>query len=91
VDKIFRMRILIFRKSRVIHISMNNLSTVSDVIDAFGSFTKVAAASGLTVRSVETAKYRGYFPPKSYVALRAALERLGHRAPDTLWRMAQPK
>ena len=66
-----------------------NLHTVAEVVEELGG---AQAVKDLTKRAsssvVPVWKYRGKFPPNTFVVLQSALEARGLRAPSKLWGMS---
>ena len=64
------------------------IQTTVEVFDALG-IDGVMALTGGNKTAVHHYKSSGHFPPKTYVALRAALAAIGAEAPDSLWQMIE--
>ena len=69
---------------------MVELQTVPDVFEKLGGIDAVAELTGAGYRAAHNWKAAGAFPPKTYIALTNALERVGCKAPPALWNMVEP-
>ena len=63
------------------------LASAADVIEALGGISAVAKLTKSGYRAAANWKSFNAFPPRTYVAMKIALTRLGHSAPPELWRM----
>lgn len=63
------------------------LQSAADVIEALGGLTAVAELTASQYKAVANWKAFNAFPPKTYVAMIAALRRAGRSAPASLWGM----
>jgi DNA-binding transcriptional regulator YdaS (Cro superfamily) len=70
---------------------MSTILTPSDVIDALGGTSAVAALTGRKPSSVSTWKARNKLPAETYVVMMDALKGKGKVAPMALWGMDQPR
>jgi len=66
------------------------LKNVADVIQAIGSL-RLQDITGKRSNNVSNWRAAGRFPPETYVAIQVELEAIGCRAPNSLWRMIEPK
>jgi hypothetical protein len=64
---------------------MNQLRSTDDVIDALGGTNAVAGLTGRGAPGVSNWRVRGYFPPRTYLAMTQALMAKGLVAPAWLW------
>lgn len=64
-----------------------HLTTAAEVFAVLGDIQGVMALTGGKRNQVANWKYFNAFPPKTYVAMTAALERAGKTAPASLWGM----
>jgi hypothetical protein len=67
------------------------LSTTREVINTLGGYQPVADLCQVSLDVAWKWAAASHFPPKTYVALKSALRERGSDAPDTLWRMVQPR
>jgi hypothetical protein len=63
------------------------LETAIDVFEVLGGTSSVAKLTGAKYSAAANWKQFGRFPPRTYVALQAALAGKGKSAPPTLWGM----
>lgn len=70
---------------------MKTLTSTSAVIDAIGTTSEVAALTKRGPSAVSNWRKAPNFPPDTYRVLTAALANRGFKAPDALWRMAEPR
>lgn len=63
------------------------LTTVDDVIRELGGKREVERLTGVLPAAVRNWKWRGNFPPETYVLFNSLLERKGMTAAPSLWRM----
>jgi len=57
-------------------------------MDVLGGDRAVGEITGRTRKAANNWRAFGRFPADTYVAMQAALKKLGHTAPASLWRMA---
>ena len=65
-------------------------STVAEVIDVIGSL-RLQDITGKRSNNVSNWRAAGRFPPETFVAIQDELKAIGCRAPNSLWRMIEPK
>jgi hypothetical protein len=70
--------------------TLETLSTASEIIDALGGNRPVADLTLSKPNAVSNWRNFGTFPPKTYFAITEALRAIGKTAPVTLWRMKMP-
>jgi DNA-binding transcriptional regulator YdaS (Cro superfamily) len=69
---------------------MQELQSVSAVIDALGGPSALALRVGLTQQAVSQWRARDSIPADKYLLLQAELKRRGLTAPPSLWGIAEP-
>ena len=67
------------------------LSTTIEVIEALGGISAVAELTNREYNAAHNWKSFQTFPPDTFLVMTTALERIGHRAPASLWRQVAPK
>ena len=67
------------------------LPTLCDVHRELGGTVAIARITGKSAGSISNAKRRGFYPRDAYAVMRAEMERLGFRAPASLWRQVEPQ
>lgn len=69
--------------------SEQELTTTAAVMDALGGIDKVAELTGSGYKAAANWKAFPKFPSRTFVVMTAELERLGLRAPVSLWGMVE--